>query len=98
MRKIFNDLYNGRYNAWERRPYRTDENRAPYRKIEDEIRYFSQKMSLDDFGRLQALENLYNEASDFEQMDAFAYGFKLSTTLMCAVFMSDGEPTPKCSE
>ena len=46
-------------------------------------------MSLDDFQRLIALENLYTESSDYEQTDAFAYGFKLGTTLMCAVFMDE---------
>ena len=93
MKKIFNDLYNGRYSACERRPHRTDENKAVNRKIEDEKRYFSQKMSLDDFQRLQALENLYSEASDYEQTDAFSYGFKLGTTLMCAVFMDESKLT-----
>ena len=93
MKKIFFDLYHGRFSAWQRRPVRTDENRALNRKIEDEKRYFSQKMSLDDFQRLIALENLYTESSDYEQTDAFAYGFKLGTTLMCAVFMDEGELT-----
>jgi len=97
MSKVFYDLYHGRYSAWERRPNRTDENRAVNRKIEDEKRYFSQKMSLDDFQRLIALENLYTDASDFEQVDAFTYGFKLGTTLMCAVYMSEDEPTPNSS-
>jgi hypothetical protein len=93
MREVFSNLFHGRYSAWERKPYRTDENKAVNRKIEDEKRYFSLKMSLDDFQRLQALENLYNEASDFEQMDAFTYGFRLGTTLMCAVFMDENELT-----
>ena len=46
MRNVFHDLYHGRYSAWERRPHRTDENKAVNRKIEDEKHYFSQKMSL----------------------------------------------------
>jgi hypothetical protein len=91
MRKILNDLYHGRYNAWEHRPSRTDETRAINQKIEDEKRYFSQKMSLDDFQRLQALENLYTEANNFEQVNAFTYGFKLGTMLMCDVFMDENE-------
>jgi len=32
-------------------------------------------------------------SQSFEQVDAFTSGFKIGTTLMCAVFMSDGEPT-----
>lgn len=50
-------------------------------------------MSLDDCQRFEALESLYNQSSGFEQMDAFSYGFKLGTMLMCAVFIDENELT-----
>jgi len=81
-----------------RRPVLTEENKAINHKIEDEKRHFIQKMSIDDCERFQKLENLYSHSNEFEQEDAFAYGFKLATMLICAVFMSDGEPISKCSE
>ena len=93
MKKIFYDLYHGNFNAWERRPVRTAEIKAVDCKIESEKRYFVQKMSLDDCQRFEALENLYSQSSDFEQIDAFSYGFKLGTMLMCAVFMDESEPS-----
>ena len=93
MRRVFNDLYHGRFRAWERRPHRTEENKAVNRKIEDEKRYFIQKMSIDDCQRFQALEDLYTQASDFEQIDAFACGFKQGAIIMCAIFMNEDELT-----
>jgi len=91
-RNILHNLYNGEFKAWERRPVRTAESIAISRKIENEQRYFMQKMSLDDCKRFQELEDLYHSSSHFEQMDAFSYGFKLGTILMCAVYLDDGEP------
>lgn len=93
-KSIISDLYHGNINAWERRPVRTAENMAVNHKIEDEKRYFIQKMSLDDVQRFEALENLYSQSSDFEQESAFSYGFKLGTLLMCAVFTDENEPVP----
>lgn len=92
MRSILHDFYNGRFTAWERRLIRTAENISINNKVEDEKRYFMHKMSLDDCQRFEALESLYSHSSDYEQEDAFAYGFKLGTMLMCAVFMGEGEP------
>ena len=91
-RNILHNLYRGQFSAWERRPVRTAENIAVNRKIEDEKRYFTQKMSLDDCQRFEALENLYSHSNEFEQEDSFSYGFKLGTMLMCAVFLGEGEP------
>lgn len=88
-KSIMADLYHGRINAWERRPTRTTENIAVNQKIEDEKRYFVQKISLDDVQRFETLENLYSQSNDFEQESAFSYGFKLGTMLMCAVFTDD---------
>jgi len=89
MRNILHDLYNGKFSAWERRPVRTEESKALNRKIEDEKRYFMQKMSLDDCQRFEALEAMYCQVSDFEQADAFAYGFRLAIMLILSVFMED---------
>lgn len=92
-KSVLQDLYRGRINAWERQSIHTAENIAVNRRIEDEKRYFIQKMSLDDVQRFEALENLYFQSSDFEQEDSFTYGFKLGAMLMCAVFMDDNRLT-----
>jgi len=92
MKNILHDLYNGRFSAWERRPIRTEDNITTNRKIEDEKRYLMQKMSTEDCRRFEALENLYTHANEFEQADAFSYGFKLGVMLMSAVYVGEGEP------
>ena len=86
MSAILADLYYGRISPWERSPTRSAESREIDRKIEDEKRYFIQKMSLDDCQRFQELENLYSQSSGAEQVDAFTHGFKLGAKLMVAVF------------
>jgi len=86
---ILHDLYNGQFNAWSRRSAGTVESKAVRIKIDDENRYFMQKMSPDDCRRFEELDNLYFKYSDFEQADAFSYGFRLGTILMCAVYSDD---------
>ena len=90
-RKIFEGLFNGNFSAFERKVYRTAENKALHKKISNEVRYFEQKMSIDDVQRFEVLGNLYMESSSYEQEDAFAYGFKFATMLMSAVFINDTE-------
>jgi len=89
---ILTDLYFGRISPWERRPAQCEERFTVNRKIENEKRYFVQRMSLDDCQRFQAFENLYLQASGLEELDAFSHGFKLGVTLMCAVFEGGDAP------
>jgi len=91
MKNILHDLYYGYFSAWERGPIHTKEHQAVNRRIEDEKGYFMQKMSADDCQRFEVLENLYSQSSDCEQADAFSYGFRLATMLMCAAFMTENE-------
>ncbi|MCL2853098.1 MAG: hypothetical protein FWE20_08720 [Defluviitaleaceae bacterium] len=91
-RNILHDLYNGQFSAWERRPARTAENVSVNRRIEDEKRYFMQKMSLDDCRRFEELDGLYSHSNGFEQADAFSYGFKLGAMLMCSVYTDEDGP------
>ena len=86
MSTVLHDLYYGRISPWEHRPTSNEESRKISRKIEDEKRYFVQKMSLDDCQRFQELENLYTQSSDIEQLDAFSCGVKLGAELIIAVF------------
>ncbi|MCL1882508.1 MAG: hypothetical protein FWF81_01970 [Defluviitaleaceae bacterium] len=94
-RKIFEGLYNGDFSVFERKVPRTTENKALHKKINDEERYFVQKMSIDDCQRFQKLQDLYMESSSYEQEDAFAYGFRFATMIMSAVFVGGGEPVSK---
>ena len=86
MKNILYDLYCGNINPQELRSAHASEYKALNRKIEDEKRYFVQKMSMDDCERFQKLENLYVEANDFERFNSFSHGFKLALMLACECF------------
>ena len=90
MKNILYDLYYGQVSGWERPFVRTAEFNAVNDKIESEKRYFVNKMSLDDCKRFEDYENLFMVLGGHSQFDAFTYGFKLATQLMCAVF-ADGK-------
>ena len=84
MNEILNDLYYGEFSGFERK--RTTGNKALLDKIDAERTYFVQKLSADDAQRFEKLESLYMQSSCYEQEDAFVYGFKFATKIMCAVF------------
>lgn len=86
MSSILEDLYYGRISPWERPRIKSAERSELSRKIENEKRYFIQKMSLDDCQRFEELESLYSQSGGFEDVDAFSHGFKLGALLTCAVF------------
>jgi hypothetical protein len=88
-RTIFESLYYGDIIPFERKVQRTKENIALHKKIENELRYFAEKMSLDDNKRFEEFQNLHAQSSGYEQEDAFAYGFKFATMLMSAVFSEE---------
>lgn len=85
MNSILTDLYYGRVSPWERRSVHGAERREIDRNIEEEKRYFLQKMSSDDCQRFEELEDLYIQSYETEQADAFSCGFKLGAELMLAV-------------
>ena len=81
VKNILHDLY-----RHERPHNRNSENISVNNKIRSEREYFEAKLSPDDVQRLHALENLYTEAGEFDETDAYIAGVKLGVMLMCAVF------------
>jgi len=79
---IMEALFSGRIVPWERRVPMTTESRKIADKIENEKRYFMEKMSLDDYQRLETLEDLYAEAAFEEETDTYSHGFTLGALLM----------------
>ena len=86
MNEILHDLYYGKFSSFERKVYRTTENKALIDKIDIEKKHLAQKLSADDAQRLENLESLYLQSSNYDQEDAFAYGFKSATKLMHEIF------------
>jgi len=80
-RKILHGLFNGDIIPWERKEPRSEELLETVRKIEDEERYFMEKMSLDDCQRFQAYANLHSQLSSAGEENLFSYGFTLGLLL-----------------
>ena len=57
-----------------------------YGKIEEEEKYFIQKMSPDDARRFEEFESLFPQAEALFHYDCFAYGFRLGMHLMAEMF------------
>lgn len=85
MDSVLRGLYNGKVIPWERKEPHSKERLEVIRKIEDEERYFIQKMSLDDCQRFQALSNLHDQMIATEEENIFSYGFTLGVLLMLDV-------------
>lgn len=81
MKNVLRGLYNGKIIPWERREPYSAERLELVRKIEEEERYFMDKMSLDDCQRFQALINLYSSLSMSGEENVFSYGFTLGLLL-----------------
>jgi hypothetical protein len=85
MRNILHGLHNGNITPWERKVPHTEEYLDILRRLEDEERYFIEKMSLDDCARFQALSHLHSELLSVEEDNVFSYGFSLGLLLMLDV-------------
>jgi len=85
MENILRGLYNGKIIPWERREPHSKERLEVIRKIEEEERYFIEKMSLDDCQRFQKLTRICSELTSSEEENTFAYGFTLGALLMMDV-------------
>jgi len=70
-------MYFGKVIPWERKNRKCAEQAEVVKKIEDEERYFIQKMSLDDCERFQKLSNLYSQLAMSEEGEIFSYGFTM---------------------
>ena len=81
MESVLRGLFRGEILPWERGNPQGEKYLEIVRRIEDEERYFAQKMSLDDCGRLQALAQLYAELGAEEEESVFSYGFTLGLLL-----------------
>jgi hypothetical protein len=78
-------LFDGRVIPWERRNTHTPERKELEAKIQNEKRYFIEKMSLDDCQRFEALEGLYNDSAFDEEVDIYSHGFTLGALLMLEI-------------
>ena len=64
---MLREMYFGKVIPWERKNRKCVEQAELVKKIEDEERYFVQKMSLDDCERFQKLSNMYSQLAMSEE-------------------------------
>lgn len=85
MKSIIEAFYDGKIRVWERKVVMTDERREIEKNIQREKQYFSEKMSPDDYQRLERLENLFISADHSEDVDLYTYSFSLGALLMLEI-------------
>jgi len=78
-------LYDGTITIGEQRYTSSPKRKALAEKMENERRYFMEKMSLDDCQRFQALDGLHAEAAFEDEVRVYSYGFALGALLMIDV-------------
>lgn len=81
MGNILRGLYNGKIIPWERKDPHSIEQLELVRRIEEEERYFTEKLSQDDCGRFQTLMRMYSDLFSHTEEDVFSYGFTLGLLL-----------------
>lgn len=85
MASIIEAIYDGKIRVWERKVAMTDERREIEKNIQREKQYFLEKISPDDYQRLERLENLFISADHSEDVDLYTYSFSLGALLMLEI-------------
>ncbi len=80
-KSVLRGLYNGHVIPWERRCPPDNRQREILHRLEDEERYFTAKMSLDDGERFEAFSRLHTELSIIGEEHLFSYAFTLGLLL-----------------
>ena len=82
---MLREMYDGKIIPWERHSRCSAEQLKIVHKIQAAEKYFSEKLTQDDYERFMALSNLYSELSISDESDIFAYGFSAGLLLMADV-------------
>lgn len=91
MKSVLSELFRGKIYPDEQIVPNDPEYRNVNNKISDEMDCFEERLSREDFDKLEELYGLYSESSFIMEEHSFAYGFKLGTLLMTEVFMGKNE-------
>ena len=86
MGSILQELYFGNINPCERERIRDPEHTALTKKIDEIDAHFKNKLSREEYDKLQEMLNLRAEADLFEEVALFGYAFSTGALLMIDVF------------
>ncbi len=87
---MLHDLYFGEINPWERAPVRTREYKELTRKIIDIWEYLKDRLSPEDYIKLEEMQNLRAQADTIDSTDLFAYAFRTGALMMIDIFGYEG--------
>ena len=82
---IIEALFNGEIAPYEQRKPHSPERMALEQKIKSEKRHLAEKLPEEDVRRLEVMEELYNEAAFYGDLDIFSRGFTLGALLIMEV-------------
>jgi len=86
MKSILQALYDGEVFLDELIVSKDPEYRPTHKKISAEKEYLKQKLSEEDYQRIEAIDNLFCQTTSMSAYEAFSYGFKLGATLLIEIF------------
>lgn len=81
-KSILEMLYDGKITPWERKSKITDELNVLEQNIENEKQYFLDKLSPDDYKRLEKLLELCANAATYEEVYTYSDGFAHGALIM----------------
>lgn len=84
-KSILEALFYGKIAPFERGVKHSPERAEVEHKIQEEKEFFKSELSHDLHQRFTALEDLYNRASDDEEIDIFTHGFTIGALIMLEV-------------
>lgn len=90
MKNLLHELYYGKIIPCERRSRNKEELQEIVRKIGEEEKYLTSKMSPDDCVRFDNLSDLYYKLSDMEEYEVFAYSFSMGARFMLDILDEAG--------
>lgn len=91
MKSIIQSLYSGAIIPWERNDADIERRNEVLQKLEDEERYFLEKMPQNDCLRFQALSSLHMEFATIGEENLFSYAFTLGMLLAMDVMKESEE-------
>ena len=87
---MLHDLYFGEISPWERAPVRTREYKELTSKIIDIWEYLKDRLSPEDYIKLEEMQNLRAQADAIDSTDLFAYAFRTGALMMIDIFGYEG--------
>jgi len=93
MKSILQGLYAGEVYPDELIMPKDPEYWPMNKKIGEQRAYFKQKLSEEDYRKLEEFDSLHSQASSMDSEASFIYGFRLGAMLMIEIFAGKEELT-----